>query len=193
MVSNTQIILVSDAAVHTTGQATCAWVIWAKQTLWSGEGYVPGHHDDTNSGLAEAYGVATVLGFLSQYTRLYPLMQQAKWQIHVYCDNQGVIERINNTVMVVYPRDTVRDDYPIYAEIQQQIRQLHPITLAFHHVKGHQDTKRDQPLTTPECLTVDCDQRAANVPLPCPDPDIQKNPLIEAAYPHVVIGGKIII
>jgi len=111
----------------------------------------------------------------------------------VYCDNQGVIEWINNTGSNLYTRDTIRDDYPVYAEIQQQLRHLHPLNLIFQHIKGHQDTKRDHQLTTPERLNVDCDHRAANVQIPCPDPNIQHNPMIESAYPHLRIRGQIII
>jgi len=73
LITKNRIILVSDAAVHNTGQATCAWVIWSGDKLWSGEGYIPGSYDETNSGQAKAYGVATVLRFLRQYVRLYPL------------------------------------------------------------------------------------------------------------------------
>jgi len=150
IINNNRIVVVSDAAVHNTGQATCAWIIWSKKDLWSGEGYVPGHHDDTNSGVAEAYGVATALRFLHQYTRLYPLALPTQRNVHVYCDNQGVIERINNYGTNLYPRDTIRDDYVIYANIEQHVSQLKPIHLVFQHVKGHQDNKRDHVMTTPE-------------------------------------------
>jgi len=149
-------------------------------------------HDETNSGLAEAYGLATAIGFLSHYLRLYPIIFQCKRKVMVYCDNQGVIEWINNTGSNLYTRDTIRDDYPVYAEIQQQLRHLHPLNLIFQHIKGHQDTKRDHQLTTPERLNVDCDHRAANVQIPCPDPNIQNNPMIESAYPHLRIRGQII-
>jgi len=135
----------------------------------------------------------TVLGFLSQYLWLYPLVLHVNQKITVYCNNQGVIEWINSTGGNLYTWDTVRDDYPVYVEIQQQILQLHPITLVFQHVKGHQDTKHDQPLTTPECLNIDCDKQAANVLIPCPNPTIQNNPMIDSAYPHMQIGGNIII
>jgi len=121
LLSKDRIILVSDAAVHNSGQATCTWVIWAKQTLWSGEGYVPGNHDETNSGVAEAFGITTVLGFLSNYLRLYPIIFQRQRKVTVYCDNQGVIEWINNTGGNLYARDTIRDEYPVFAEIQHQI------------------------------------------------------------------------
>jgi len=155
-------------------------------------GYVPGIHDETNSGLAEAYGMTTALRFLNQYICLYPIALSERRKVHVYCDNQGVIERINNHSTNIYPRDTIRDDYSIYADIQQQILQLQPIVLVFQHVKGHQDKQKDHVMMTPEKLNIDCDRRAAQVPLPCPDPDIQNTPLIDTAYPHVMIAGKVI-
>ncbi len=92
----------------------------------------------------------------------------------------------------MHPRDTIRDDYSIYADIQQQILQLQPIVLMFQHVTGHQDKKKDHVMTTPERLNVDCDRRTSQVPIPCPDPDIQNSPLIDAAYPQVTIAGNAI-
>ncbi len=71
--------------------------------------------------------------------------------------------------------------------------QLHPLTLAFHHVKGHQDRQKDYEMTIPERLNVGCDRRAAQVPIPCPDSTIQKNPLINTAYPHVTVDGQVIL
>jgi len=192
IIHNNRIILVSDAAVHNNGQATCAWVIWSGTMLWSGEGYIPGRYDDANSGQAKAYGVDAVIRFFSQYVRLYPIILQTKRVIQVYCDNQGVIERINNHNTILYPRDTIRDEYPIYADIHHHIRQLRPIQAEFNHVKGHQDNKPENELTTPERLNVDCDRRAAQVQLPCHDLQIQNNPMIAAAYPHVLIDDQVI-
>jgi len=48
-------------------------------------------------------------------------------------------------------------------------------------------------MMTPEWLNVDCNQHAAHIPLPCHDPHIQNNPIIEAAYPHVTIEGQVIL
>jgi len=59
--------------------------------------------------------------------------------IHVYCDIQGVIDRINCKSLIPYPCKAISDDYLIYAEIQQEILQLHPITPHFHHIKGHHE------------------------------------------------------
>jgi len=74
LLANIQILLVSNAAVHPNGMGTCAWVIWARTKVWSGEGYAPGHLQDMYSGLAEAYGIYTVLSFFLQYTHYYPLI-----------------------------------------------------------------------------------------------------------------------
>ncbi len=74
LLSTLRIHLVSDAAVHPNGTSTCAWIIWANSELWSGEGYVPGAVTDMYSGLAEAYGVYTVLHFLHHNMTVYPLI-----------------------------------------------------------------------------------------------------------------------
>jgi len=74
LLANIQMLLVSDAAVHPNGTGTCTWVIWAGTKVWSGEGYAPGHSQDMYSGLAEAYGIYTVLSFFLQYTQYYPLL-----------------------------------------------------------------------------------------------------------------------
>jgi len=54
------------------GQATCAWVIWASRELWSRKGYIPDHLDDMYLGLAEAYRLATVLGFMNHFLTCIP-------------------------------------------------------------------------------------------------------------------------
>jgi len=63
LLANFHILLVSDAAVHPNGTGTCAWVIWAGTEVWSGKGYAPDNLQDMYSGLAEAYGIYTVLSF----------------------------------------------------------------------------------------------------------------------------------
>jgi len=88
LLANLPIKLVSDAAVHPNGTGTCAWVIWAGAEVWSSEGYVPGTIQDMYSGLAEAYGIYTVLSFFLQYLYHYPLLPQRRRPIHVYCDNK---------------------------------------------------------------------------------------------------------
>jgi len=71
----TCILLVSNVAVHPNGTGTCAWTILANSEVWSSEGYVPGLVIDMYSGLAEVYGIYTVLSFFYQYdTILHPMI-----------------------------------------------------------------------------------------------------------------------
>ncbi len=193
LLANIQILLISDAAVHPDGTGTCAWVIWAGTEVWSGEGYVPGHLQDMYSGLAEAYGIYTVLSFFLQYTQYYPLIPCRPHPIHVHCDNKGLIDRICNRTAMQYPQDGIRDDYPIYTEIYNCIQQLKPLDVWFFHVLGHQDQKSDKPLTLPEWLNIDCDIRAAQLPPPDNLNQLYQKPRNEAGYPHLCIQGQIII
>jgi len=156
LLANLKIMLVSDAAVHPNGTGTCTWVIWAGAEVWSGKGYVPGPPHNMYSGLAEAYGIYTVLSFFLQYMCHYPLLPQRTRPIHVYCDNKGLIDPLCNCSALPYPHDAVRDDYPIYAKIDQCLEQLKPLDLHFIHVLGHQDKKSDKLLMLPKCLNIDC-------------------------------------
>jgi len=144
--------------VHPTGYGACAWIIRGCQDLWTREGYVPAPITDMYSGLAEAYGIYTICSFFLQYTRLYPLMIPQPQTIHVYCDNAGVITRITSHNSELLPRETLRDDYPIFADIHHLMQQLQPFNFDFHHVKGHQDWKKDHQLSIQEWLNIDCDK-----------------------------------
>ncbi len=183
---------VSDASVHPTGYGACAWIIRGQQDLWTGEGYAPAPITDMNSGLAEAYGIYTILSFFLQYTRLYPLTIPQPRTIHVYCDNAGVITRINSHPSVPQPRDTLRDDYPIFAEIHHTVQQLQPFRFDFHHVKGHQDQKKDHHLSIQERLNIDCDKRVSQLPPPPSDLILHHHPSLPASFPHLCIGPNVI-
>ncbi len=145
------------------------------------------------SGLVEAYGIYTMLSFFLQYMCHYPVIPQWPRPIHVYCDNKGLIDCLSNRLALPYPRDAIRDDYPIYAKIDQCLEQLKPLDLHFIHVLGHQDKKSDKPLTLPERLNIDCDARAANLPMFDNPDQLQQNPRTDASYPHLRIKGQIII
>jgi len=183
---------VSDAAVHPSGYGTCAWIIRGREDLWSGEGYVPAPTSKLYSGLAEAYGIYTLLRFFGQYTRLYPLTILTPHTIHVYCDNSGVITRINSHLDTPYPQETIRDDYPIFAEIHHQIQELHPYCFEFHHVKGHQDKHNNQPLSVQERLNIDCDKRAPSMLPPPLDMALSQHPKFPASYPHLCIHETVV-
>jgi len=136
-------MLVSNITVHPNGTGTCAWTIWAQSEVWSGEGYDPGLVADMSSGLAETYGIYMVLSFFHQYTLLHPLTFLKPCTINVYCNNSGIIERLQSHPSCPYPRDTICNDYPIFAEIQAQIHVMHTMTVLFHHVKHHQKERAD--------------------------------------------------
>jgi len=85
--------------------------------VWSSEGYVPGPTTDMYSGLAEVYGLYTVLSFLQQYNLTYPLILLQPHNINVHCDNSGIIEWLQMLSSPSYPQDTSWDDYPIFAKI----------------------------------------------------------------------------
>jgi len=183
---------VSDASVHPTGYGACAWIIHGNQDLWTGEGYIPAPLADMHSGLAEAYGIYTVLSFFLQYTRLYPLTVPQPRSIHVYCDNAGVITRITGHNSALQPRDTIRDDYPIFAEIHHIVQQLQPFHFDFHHVKGHQDWKKDHQPSIQERLNIDCNKRVSQLPTPPSDLDLNYHPKLQASFPHLCIGPNVI-
>jgi len=93
------------------------------------------------SGLAEVYGVHQSLQVLQQYATQYPIIYHPNTRATVYCDNLGVIDRINGTSPEQQPRDMIRDKYPIFKEIEVLQTNLKPIRLTFTHVDGHLDTK----------------------------------------------------
>jgi len=182
-----------DASVHPNVTGTCAWTIWANLEVWSGKGYVPGPVTDMYSRLAEAYGIYTVMSFFSQYLLLHPLTFTQPCNVHVYCDNSGVIERIQTTSLCPYPRDAICNDYPIFAEIQNLLCDMPTMQSMFHHVKGPQKETVDHRLTQPECLNINCDACSAQLPPPSMDLPLRNNPILDAGYPHLIINDQCII
>jgi len=156
------------------------------------EGYVPALISDMYSGLAEAYGIYMLLSFFLQYTSLYPLTIPQPQLIHIYCDNAGVITQINSTQVKPQPHDTLCNDYPIFAEINCQVQLLSPYQFTFHHLKGHQDQKKDQPLSIQEWMNINCDACASSMPPPPSDMDLYHHLLLPAGYPHLRIGTLVI-
>jgi len=63
--------------------------------------------------------------------------------VHMYCNNSGVIKRIQTTSSCPYPRDALWDDYPIFAKIQSVLCAMPTMQFRFHHVKGHQKENAD--------------------------------------------------
>ena len=122
---------------------------------------------------SEAYGALAVFRFLTRYLQYHDLSALPS-VIHVkfYCDNQGLIQTLHRTSFEpeLYPSDTIRPDYDVIITILRTIQEL-PISISFHHVKGHQDSIPNRPLSWEATLNVLCD-RLANHALrhsqPCP-------------------------
>jgi hypothetical protein len=118
----------------------------------STEGAAPG------SFRAESYGCLAIFRFVYHF-RQYHLIDPITCLHHFYCDNQGLITRMNHAAgpLQPFPRHFLRPDIDIELQILDTIRLL-GITLSNHHVKGHQDvdTPADVPLTREANLNVEC-------------------------------------
>jgi len=114
--------------------------------------------------------------------------------IKLYCDSQSVLDRIQTTTGSPYPRDTIQDDYPIFKEIQLLLQTLQPIHVELLHVTGHQDEKCiKRPLTTPEILNIECDERATKLNNTLIETPVPHHPLFPSSYPHLQINKHTII
>jgi len=144
---------------------------------------------DMYSGLAKAYGIHTVLSFLSQ-TTLYPVIFSHPHTVHLHCDNNGVIEWIQNTPSTLHSQEAIHDNYPILANIKHQLQAMPMIQGSFHHVKATKKRMADCKLTLPEKLNIDYDACASGMaPLPMHSP-ICVNLLTNASYPHLMIKDE---
>jgi len=189
------VMIVSDASVQKNGQSRFAWLVaHGSDILWRGLGLAPGPHDDTYLGRAEAYGLLAAIGFLRFYLHCYENKVPSQL-LPCYCDNSGVITNLTSMreCVVKRPNDTTNDDYDLYAEITATAAQCRPIRLQYIHVKGHQDTNKNQQLTTEALHNIDCDNAAKKYVRTC---NLQsttlQTPALEAAQPHLFSDGKIL-
>ena len=128
MATGHQITIVSDASMNAANNSCFAWVIATTTSEWTGTGPVPGPAEDNHIGRVEAYGVLTALQFLHRYLTHYPTDYSQAKPIKVFCNNCGVIQRTQQLLApnVRYPRDSIQDDYDLYAMIAHIIVDLQP-------------------------------------------------------------------
>ena len=164
--SNSPIYIVSDASVSHDNQGRFGWVVATEtEILWRGNGPVGGLVDLLSSFRAEMYGALAAFLFI-KYFRIayldesqYPIDQITS--INYYCDNKGVIRRIQRqqTGWTVAPFDA---DADVELLLGNTLRAW-PAQIIARHVKGHQDTVNLQrPLTWPERLNVEADDLATH-------------------------------
>jgi len=188
------ILLVSDASISARHTGTCAWAIWSTTHLWSREGIYPSTKDDLYSGLAEAYGIFTVLQFFQHYLSLFPIILPCSALIKLYCNSQSILDQSQTTTGSLYLHDTIQDDYPIFKEIQHLLQMLQPISVQLLHVTSHQDKKcLKRPLTTPKLLNVECDERATKLNNMIIESPVPHHLLLPSSYPHLQIDQQMLI
>jgi len=206
MATGHQITIVSDASMNAANNSCFAWVIATTTSEWTGTGPVPGPAEDNHIGRAEAYGVLTALQFLHHYLTHYPTDYSQAKPIKVFCDNCGVIQRTQQLLApnVRYPRDSIQDDYDLYATIAHIIVELNPIKVELAHIKGHQDKAKkatqnqneqpQPPLTLEAQLNIQCDAAAAKA-LSTDYKHGRHTPVLPLppAYPHLYIQQCIIV
>jgi hypothetical protein len=79
-----------------------------------------------------------------------------------FCDNQGLITRLNHAAgpLQPFPWHFLHSDIDLEMQIVNTLRLLH-LKLTYHHVKGHQDDDPDDtPLSREAELNVHCDTLA---------------------------------
>ncbi len=132
--SNHHIVICSDASVDAGKHSCCAWTIHTQADLWLGKGIVPGTTDNTYSGRSEAFGILLALMFLDHYYKLFPgPVPTDPIPITVYCDSKSMIMHIKNHIaaLVIFPNQTIADDYDVYNLITHMVAQLNPFFLTF--------------------------------------------------------------
>jgi len=146
---------ISQWCIHLTCHTgTCAWVIWSTTQLWSGKGIVPSTTDNLYSGLAEAYGIYTVLWFFQTYICSFLIVLPHSLTLKQKLQQPRHYWLTPTIFTPLYTCNMTQDDYPIFHKIQMVCHTLQLINVQLLHVTAYQDAnKLKQPLTTgtPQC------------------------------------------
>jgi len=195
LTKGTPITACSDTSVDNANFSTFSWLLYGNQILWQGEGIVPGLVEDVYSGQSEAFGVLTLLQFISNYLSNYPNAYPTTPTLTVYCNNQGILDRIHQLPAnkPLQSRDTTANDYDVYIAIQSAVTNITPVNVQFHHVKGHEDQLPRQQLSLPARLNIECNKRAADYLKVAWKLKPKPNPMIPQSYLHLQIAGQTIV
>jgi len=166
LIKGTTLIACSDASVDTANFSTFSWLLYGDRVLWQGEGIIPDLVEDVYSGQSKAFGVLTLLRFLSNYLSNYPNAYPTTPALTVYCNNQGVLDRIHRLPAnkPLQSRDTTANDYDVYIAIRSALININPVNVQFCHVKGHQDRLQRQQLSLPARLKHQMRQEHGGLP-----------------------------
>ena len=174
---NSNLLLVSDGGHKHSG--TYAWIISTQNEviIARGDGIVDGSLSLMSSFRAEATGLLHGLIALSQiiyhldqinpYFNDKPLVVNHKIQqrVLIHSDSLSLVQRLRDWqhYQHYYPSVGTKCDADLCLEIMGIVSyEFSPQCISFHHVRGHQDSKKtfDQ-LTWQEILNCDCDHRAS--------------------------------
>jgi len=114
----------------------------------------------------------------------------------VYCDNGGTITNAtaHSKQHELFPNQTIADDYDVYHEIGQVVNQLPQFSIAFIHMKGHQNRQPNKrQLSLQAQLNIECDERATRFMSHARRTRQYDNPALPNIYPHLRIHGRVII
>lgn len=159
----------SDASTHlSSGISTCAWMITA------GQQHIQGCCNITN--------VSSVTSYRGELEGLYRSLLHvmsrhlAPRRLEFWCDNKAAIDK--STASLYTPGSMTQPEADVILAIQATCRDLQHTDYSFHHVYGHQDTRRhdiglETALGSPSslsCSSLDFDTPFEDAPVQSPTP-----------------------
>ena len=171
------LIVCSDASTHVdTGISTCAWIISATR----GQAKTMCAHIQNVSSNTSFRGELEGL-----YRALWSTLDLQPDRAQFWCDNQAAIDEASPRRTA--PGRMVRSDADIILAIRSLVNKFDG-RVTFHHVYGHQDTRRrgdadgSSSLTLPARLNIECDRLANETAMAVRDND-RFLPTFQPPYP----------
>ena len=153
--SNDCIMVVDGSFIPGTGIATAPWVMASATGPVQAIGYsrLPGGDHDNDPYRAEIYGLCLGLTFLQV---LHSHKPNLSGKVTISCDNNEALRR--GMEYELWPK-TQSSHFDILSTLPHLRRSL-PLRFIPQEVKGHQDSKSNEPLTRLEELNVIADEAA---------------------------------
>ena len=156
MIENHDCIIVVDGSyIPGTGVATASWVLARNEGPVQALGYsrLPGGDNDNDPYRGERYGLCLGLTFLQVLHQHHP---QLSGEVTISCDNDEALRR--GIEFNLWPK-TQSSHFDMLATLHH-LRKSLPLRFIPKRVKGHQDSKSNEPLTRLEELNVIADDAA---------------------------------
>lgn len=149
------LIICSDASTHIdTGTSTCAWIISATSK-------------QMKSMCAHIQNITSNTLYCGELEGLYRALRSALElnpdRVQLWCDNKAAVDK--SALQRTTPSMMMQSDADIILAIHELLRTFSG-RVTFHHVYGHQDTRRrddrigPSTLSWPACLNIQCDRIA---------------------------------